>query len=490
MTPGLTRAFVIFTGASIVGLACQITKGKIAAIFLGPAGVGILNQLTQLWMFSATVAGLGFFNGIVHHISRSHGDNDTAGIRRQISSSVLFLQIFALGAAAIAVVFSAAISAAIFADGGSRAHYVALIMVSVPIGVAAQNYRGVLSGVRAVGAQARAQMTADLSSVALSALLVPLLGLTGAIATFIGLQTVLLAMNFLMSVRTLGSAVVLPRPGEFRWAEIRRNAGFSSIALLLTALSTFMVVLVGRWILQSLGLDQNGIFATAWRVSAVYFTALYAAVGGFYFPTLSATRSDADLIEQMNRALAFFMFLVPPVAALLIAGGPLLMTVLFSAEFVPAAALLLLMLPGDLFRISAETLGLALLARRRFLFYGSCFLVFAGVYLGLIRLLLPEHGLMGIAAAYLIAQTVQAALVVVLVRRAFGFRLDAACGGALWRGFALVAAVSVATGLAASGPVAWALAALCLAAWLRLSWRDPTFRSLALAGLQRLRRWG
>lgn len=490
MTSGLTRAFAIFTGVSVVGVACQIAKGKIVAVFLGPEGVGILNQLNQLWVFSATLAGLGFFSGIVHHISRSHGDNDTGGMRRQISSSVLFLQIFALAAAASAVVFSTEISAAIFADGGSRANYVALIMISVPVGVAAQNYRGILSGARAVGALARAQMTADLSSVALSAMLVPLLGLTGAIASFIGLQVILLAMNFLLSARTLGTAVVLPRLSEFRWAEIRRNSGFGWIELLLAAISTFSVLLVGRWILQTLGVEQNGLFATAWRVSAVYFTALYAAVGGFYFPTLSATRSDTELTDQMNRALALFMFLVPPMAAFLIVAGPLLMTVLFSAEFVPAAALLLLMLPGDLFRISAETLGVAFLARRRFLFYGASLPVWVGLYLGLTWLLMPDYGLMGIAAAYLISQAVKAALVYFLVRRVFGFRLDATCGAAIWRGFALVSAVSVAAGLSASGLLDGVLGALCLAAWLHLSWRDPAFRSLAQAGFRRLRRWG
>ena len=61
------RAFTALTGASAISMLAQLLRGKLAALFLGPAGVGIFNQLSLAWNIAQTIGGLGSFNGLIQH---------------------------------------------------------------------------------------------------------------------------------------------------------------------------------------------------------------------------------------------------------------------------------------------------------------------------------------------------------------------------------------------------------------------------------------
>jgi len=116
--------------------------------------------------------------------------------------------------------------------------------------------------------------------------------------------------------------------------------------------------------------------------------------------------------------------------------------ILFSAEFIPAAALLLLMLPGDLFRISAETIGLPLLVQKRLVIYTGLYRLWAALYLALAVWLMPQMGLSGVAFAYLTAQAIYATVLFCLVHRLLGYNMSSKCIQSLMSGLALVSSVA------------------------------------------------
>ena len=94
------KAFSLFMGASFIGSLTQIAKGKITAVTIGAAGVGVLNQVTTVWSLFAVIAGLGFYTGMVRHLAQNWNDNNTTRFRCHMSSSYLFLLCFALLVAA------------------------------------------------------------------------------------------------------------------------------------------------------------------------------------------------------------------------------------------------------------------------------------------------------------------------------------------------------------------------------------------------------
>ena len=87
----LGKAFAFFTGASMIGSLTQVIKGKLTALFLGPEGVGVLNQLTNLWSLFSVIASLGFYNGMLRHLAPAWSDGDRITFQRHMSSNILLM---------------------------------------------------------------------------------------------------------------------------------------------------------------------------------------------------------------------------------------------------------------------------------------------------------------------------------------------------------------------------------------------------------------
>jgi len=441
---GLARAFAFFTGASVVGTLTQVIKGKLTAVFLGTAGVGVLNQLTSVWSLFSVIAGMGFYNGMVRHMAEDWRREDRDAFRAHTSSSVLFLLMTSLIVTFIGCLFSEWISSFIFDDNGQRAGLVCMILVSVPVFAIAQVYRAMLNATRSVSFMVRARIAADVSSVLVLAALVYPFGLRGAILGYIGLHILFLGFSIYYTRQALGRDLLMPRLSNFKWAEIRRNVGYGINGLVAVAVGIVTTIIVSRWIISSLDPGANGIFTMALKVATVYLGGLSAAAGGYYFPTLAASKTNSEMHAHVDETLALYLYLIPPIIVVLMASGDVLMRILFSAEFVPAAMLLLLILPGDLFRITAETVGMPLVVKQKLVVSTGLYIVWAAIYMSLVTWLLPEHGVLGVAAAYLISQIISAAMLLVTVRVILRYRMSSVCLLSLMRGYIVVGGAAAA----------------------------------------------
>lgn len=473
----LAKAFAFFTGASMIGSLTQVIKGKMTALLLGADGIGILNQLTNLWSLFSVVASLGFYNGMVRHLAPAWEDKDRLLFRRHMSSSMLLLMATGIIVSLAGCVFSASLSALIFGDDGARADLICLILVSIPVYVAGQTYRAMLNATRSVTSVVRARIGADVFSVLVLAALIFPFGLKGAIMGYIGLHLLYLGFTAFYTWKVLGADVALPTPSLFDNAEIRKNLGYGINGLISVAVGILTTLIVSRWIISSGGSADNGLFTMAIKVATVYLGGLSAAAGGYYFPTLAAAKTDAEMHGHINQTLSMYLFVIPPIILVLLAGGELIMHLLFSAEFIPAAFLLLMILPGDLFRITAETVGMALVVKKRLILSTGSYILWACVYMGLVALFLPRFGIMGVALAYFLSQLANAAQQSLLGWIVLGYRFDAATFWTILRGLAMVLAMAVTIWSGQPDWLNWLVAVVLFLAWAILGWSNRDFRN-------------
>lgn len=474
----LGRAFSLFTGASMLGSLTQVAKGKLTAVVLGTEGIGILSQLTNLWSLFSVAASLGLYNGMVRHLAPAWQEEDRMEFRRHMSSNSLLLMASGLIIPLLGCIYSAELSNWIFDDDGNRANLVCLILIGIPVYVAGQIYRAILNASKSIDQLVRARIFADvLSAVVLLALIFPF-GLKGAIIGYIGLHVLYLGCTAYFVWRVLGRDVAIPDPKLFSSQDIRKNVGYGVNGLIAVSVGILTTLIVARWIITEGNADDNGLFAMALKVATVYLGGLSAAAGGYYFPMLSSAKSDAEMHDRVSETLSMYMFVIPPIIVVLVAGGELMMRILFSAEFIPAAILLLCILPGDLFRITAETVAMPLLVKKYFIASTGSYIAWAGAYLILVAFLLPIMGILGVAIAYLISQVFNLLLKLVLVRRNLAYRLDAATRATILRGMALVFTIVLVVANSTSDLLNWSAVCLSLILWTMASWSNPDFQSI------------
>jgi O-antigen/teichoic acid export membrane protein len=159
------------------------------------------------------------------------------------------------------------------------------------------------------------------------------------------------------------------------------------------------------------------------KVTTAYLGGLAAAASGQVFPEVARCKSSEEMVKVTNQVLSVYFLVISPVIIVLMGLGPDLMRILFSEEFIPAAALLLIILPADLFRIFSETAGIPLMVIKRLKLSTGMYAVWAVLYVSLAFLFGAKWALTGYALAYLLSQSCYALLVYLAARKTYGFSL-------------------------------------------------------------------
>lgn len=478
MNRGLGHALAAFMGSSILGSLTQVLKGKISAMVLGPAGVGVLNQLTLCFTMFMTTSSLGVPNGIARNIAVHERERDDAAIRVQLSSSFIFLGSVSLICSGVGVLVAPLISNFLFGDGGERATLVVVVLLGVPVAVAGLVYRSLLNGTRSVKQLTVARVSADLLSVAVFASLVVPFGISGAALGLVSLH-ILYLIFIARGARSAVGDLSLPRMRNFRWQAIRMNFGYGIHGLFIAVITVLPALLVSRWIITDFGVAESGIFNVALKVTSVYLGGLYAAASGYYFASIARAQSREELADQINEALALYMVIVPLIIVGLMAGGDLIVRALFSSEFLPVAVLLLVLLPGDVLRLVTETIGQAILARRHLKLSATLMLAWALCYMVLVKILMARYGLMGVAIAYLVSHAALMVAFLIAGKVTLGFLPSASSTLFVARGVVLVTATAISVSEVEGWLTKILIGAVAISCWAVVSAFDPRFAAYA-----------
>ena len=129
-------------------------------------------------------------------------------------------------------------------------------------------------------------------------------------------------------------------------------------------------LLIPILILHVLSAHEVGLYRAASMISIAYLTLAFSTLTYEFLPRLARVE-NVDVGTAIDQHMRLLLGVAVPMILLLFAFGPMLLELLFSAEFAPAMSVLQWQLVGDLLRIPAWALAFALLSRAR-----------GGMYLG------------------------------------------------------------------------------------------------------------
>lgn len=264
---------------------------KVAAIWLGPEGVGLLTQLRQILQTVTLGATFGGTNLVVQGLADRSSEKDRRRFRMQASRLI--------GAAGLlwGLIMLATAPQIVWLTLSSRDGNLIIVMrwlaLAVMLNVAATYLMAVLNGYRALGSLALAQFSG------------PFVLALFLIAGWQGKTydaSPVLAAGFVVG---FGTALLLALLGVIRlvqengheWnahADVRFRSGEPSLltfatATTVAALSSVLALLIIRaWIIEFGGLAFAGLFDAGWTLTFNYMTLFLTACNVVYLPALTA----------------------------------------------------------------------------------------------------------------------------------------------------------------------------------------------------------
>ena len=416
---GLVRSMLVIGGAQSIKILISIARLKFLAVLLGPTGVGLLSIYNSLQTMVTSAAGLGMGASGVRQIASVRGEaTELSRVRH-----VLFAAHMIQGLLAMAAVWILREPIAEWLlDDDTYATEIGLIGIAVLLGLLAVAHTALLQGLRKIDDLSRVTVLGALAGTIIGMLAVWLYGMAGLIWFVLAqpLTTLLIAQYFTHRLPKPDKAL---RNMDEIWA-IWKPMARLGLAFMLGGLATAMTLLLVRALVtQELGLDAAGHFAAAWGITMTYVGFLLAAMGADYYPRLTEVINDRVAATQlMNDQAQLGLAIGGPVLLLLIGLAPWVITLLYSAEFAPAATLLQWQTVGNVFKFASWALSFSIVAAARAKTYFFLELSFNIVFLGMVWVLLPRLGLMITALAVLLAYIVYFAIANILARYIHGFR--------------------------------------------------------------------
>lgn len=358
----LLAAVAKTAGGSMATLVMGMAAVKLLAIFAGPAGVGVFSLLRQT---QQTAMVLGLLNGqtaLVQGVASREGEARTRYVSTVFWIGVMVTAAMALLFLAAPGPLSRALTGSVDADTASAFRFLA---VSVVFGVFYTFGVSVLNGHKMIG---RASLVQFVNFFTVAALAYPMIAFAGkrpatTFATLLGAGTfvaALLAAVFLWRQRLL--ALRWPDWSEATRAAARHFVTFSFTLMISGVVSVAVPLIVRAMVVRGFGFARAGIFDAAWTLSMSYVLIILTSFSAYYLPTLSGLTDPAERLALIGRVLRLAVILMLPLVTAVIVLKPLVIHLLYSAEFAPALTLIRWMLIGDYFKVLSWVFSYTVLA--------------------------------------------------------------------------------------------------------------------------------
>lgn len=352
----LLKAILKTGSGSIVSVLFGMIAIKLVAYRLGAEALGSFSLIKQTVVAGSAMFVTGGQTALVQGMVVRHGDER----RRFLGTTLVLLCGGSLLIGGMIAVIAPWLGPRLFPDArGELLATVRLAGTAVAIAGPAAFVFGTLNGLRRIGRLAVAQGGNAVALAALIWIALPRLGnqhpqLFALVLAGAQLPGLLLGVLFLVREK------LELRPCTF---EKRAARDFGSLAFATFAAATLQgwTVLAIRGAVSSrLGLRSAGIFDVGWTISMVYVMLVLGSFSTYYLPTLAGTVSNQR--KLINEVLRTSLLLVVPLIAAMITVRPMVVTLLYSPEFLPATRMMRWMLLGDFFKVISFVLAMPMLA--------------------------------------------------------------------------------------------------------------------------------
>lgn len=420
----ILRSSSLMGGASVINVLCGLLRMKVAAVILGPAGVGLLGFLQNLIATASTVAALGSSNVGTRQIADAVGRNDQLGVdasRRALFWGTVFLGVFG---SIIFWVIREELARLLLSDKGQQ-DLVGWAAIGVFFTVAAGSQSALFRGLRKVADLAKVTVFSSIWATAIG--VCALYVLSGEIALIIFLLIAPLS-SFVIGI---WFALKLPRIQNERTPLPLLANQFSifvklGLAFMVASLAAPIGQLFVRYFLQNeLGEDSLGFFQASWTISLTYIGFVLSAMGADYYPRLTANIHNNDKAKKIvNEQASVAIMLSGPVMLSVISFSPILIRFLYTAEFSAAADILRWQILGDTLKIVSWPLGFVLLAAGRGRLVIVTEFIAVGTFVVCTFLFVPFIGVEGAGLAYMSMYMVHIPMMYLGARSLIDFKFE------------------------------------------------------------------
>lgn len=418
----ILRGTSLFGGVQVFQVLINLIRGKLVALLLGPAGMGI----SALFASSATTiqrfASLGLNLAIVKETATKNEDPEA--LATTISVARRLITATAIVGCLICILFSPFLSRITFGNDSMTLQFILLGLV-VGLTVAYNGKLSILQGIQEVKRISVASLVGGITGLVVGVPLYYFFGDDGIVPAMVVLA---LAMYLFYSF-SLTKSIKLPHI-KFIWQShkpiVKTLIVLGFLLMANDLILSLVQYLINIFIKSHGSTDTVGLYQAANSITNQYAGVVFTAMAMDYFPRLSKVVNDnIEMRSVVNRQSEIVALIITPASALLILTAPIVIRLLLTSEFLTITPLMRWMGLGILIRALTFPMGYIAFAKgNRKLFFWFEGILCNGMTLAYSCLFYYFFGLIGLGYA-LVADNLSCLILYYIVnRRLYNYRFS------------------------------------------------------------------
>lgn len=357
----IVKATSLFGGVQFFNIIFALLRSKAIAIFLGPMGFGIAGLINSTLNTIDGFTKLGLDTSAVKEISSAQANQNIEKASIIVSSLNRIIWFTGIFATVVLIVFSSLISEFTF---GNDQFSIAFIWVSITL-LFRQLTIGniaVLQGFRKRRYLAKANLYGSFIGLLFTIPLYYLFGLDAIVPSIIISTIIVYIFSKYYKIKLNIPTVKMSNKRAFSEGMSMIKLGFLlSIMGLFSILTTYLSQI---FINHYGGLEEVGFFIAGFVIINTYVGMIFNAMQTDYFPKLSAISDNIEKTRNYVTEQAYIgILIITPIIVLFLTTTPVLITLLYSKEFLLIIGMVSWGMLGTLFKAVSFSMGYSILAK-------------------------------------------------------------------------------------------------------------------------------
>lgn len=467
------NAIYLFGGTQAVTILCSIVRVKLVAIWIGAAGVALFGIYNTALTLITQIAMLGMRSSSVREIAST---GDSPSHQAVIIKSVKRWSWLLGAVGAIATMLAAPqLSRWSFGDTSHTAGFRAL-SAAVLLTCVTGAQLAIMQGRGKLRRLARASLWGALAGLAVSAPMFYYWRIDSVVPAFMAYAAAALvaALIFREPSRDLPAAHVGLKASFITGRSFIILGAFITMSEVLNQLSGYIFI---SWLNNEAGADTTGYFQSGYTIMNRYAGLVFTAIGMELYPRLaSVAGSPMRTSTFVSHEIRIILLIILPIASVLVVAAPLIVTLLYSREFLSIVPYIETAAPGTIFRAVSWSMAYVILARGDGRTYLITELSSAAIAVVFQIWGYTMGGLTGLGIAYSLWYMSYTLIIALIYFRRYRLRLGHRIARLIvW---SITASAAVTAAAIGAGRAAAAVAACMVTAWAirRMTLRDKTDR--------------
>jgi len=397
--------------SSVFKILSGLIITKIIAMVVGPNGVALLGNFTNITGMFTTFANGGISSGVTKYIAEFDAEEEKSRVvSHAVKVNLVCSFIIGLGI----IIFNKALTQLAFGNTEMRMVFILFGLTIVFYGMNT-TISAVLNGYKYIKYLIIIGMIGSAVSVILAIVITMRFGLFGALINTMIAQVFIFLFSaiFIRKLKIFSIGLLYIKINRSLLWKLFKYATMSLVSTLVVPTSTF---LIRNYIYQKFSPNEAGYVQGVWSISGAYLMVITTTLSIYYLPTLSGIKERLGIRREIIKG---YKFLLPTA----VAGGiaiyicrDLIIHILYTPTFLPMKEYFIFQIIGDAFKIASWILGYIMVAKAMTRWFIVSEFIFSCTYVGFSFLFMRIFGSIGVTYAYALNYFIYLIFMVVLFR--------------------------------------------------------------------------